>query len=56
MTRLQEKIIKPKLGLLDLAKSPGSVSLARNVMGDVWDSFYRVKEQYEQGGDNAQEH
>ena len=33
MTSIQEKIIKPKLGLLELAKQLGSVSQACNVMG-----------------------
>jgi len=31
MTSIQEKIIKPKLGLLELAKQLGSVSQACNV-------------------------
>ena len=44
MTSIQEKIIKPKLGLLELAKQLGSVSQACNVMGYSRDSFYRFKE------------
>ena len=39
MTSIQEKIIKPKLGLLELAKQLGSVSQACNVMGYSRDSF-----------------
>lgn len=33
MTSLSEKIIKPKLGLLELAKQLGNVSKACKVMG-----------------------
>ena len=35
MTSIQEKIIKPKLGLLELAKQLGSASQACNVIGEV---------------------
>ena len=39
MTSIQEKIIKPKLGLLELTKQLGAVSQACNVMGYRRDSF-----------------
>ena len=39
-----DKIIKPKLGLLELAKQLGNVSQACTVMGYSRDTFYRFKE------------
>jgi len=50
---LNEKIIKNKLGLLNLAQELGNVSHACRVMGFSRDTFYRYQSAVEEGGIDA---
>ena len=53
MLNTNEKIIKHKVGLLNLAEELGNVSKACQVMGMSRDTFYRYKSAVDDGGVEA---
>ena len=46
MTPTQRKVIRDKVGLLELAKQLGNVTQACRVLGYSGDSFYRFRDLY----------
>ena len=53
MLNTNDKVIKHKVGLLNLAEELGNVSKACQVMGLSRDTFYRYKSAVDEGGVEA---
>ena len=49
----QEKVIKTKLGALELGKQLDNASRTYKIIGNSHDSYYRFKELYEEYGDDG---
>jgi Transposase and inactivated derivatives len=50
---VETKVIKSRLGLLNLAEELGNVSLACKYLGYSRDTFYRYKDLFSEGGEDA---
>ncbi len=53
MLNTTDKIIKHKVGLLNLAQELGNISQACQIMGTSRDTFYRYKNAVDEGGVEA---